>query len=54
MIEYLQQLDTDLFLFLNSMHCGVMDRFMSLFTGRFIWIPMYATLLSGSYCTSIL
>lgn len=45
MIEYLQQLDTDLFLFLNSMHCGVMDRFMSLFTGRFIWIPMYATLL---------
>ncbi|MEE0979794.1 MAG: phosphatase PAP2 family protein [Muribaculaceae bacterium] len=45
MIEYLQQLDTDLFLFLNSMHCGVMDRFMSLFTGRFIWIPMYVTLL---------
>lgn len=45
MIEYLQQLDTELFLFLNSLHCPVMDRFMYLFTGRFIWIPMYATLL---------
>lgn len=45
MMEYLQQLDTDLFLYLNSLHCPVMDRFMYLFTGRFIWIPMYATLL---------
>ncbi len=45
MIEYLQQLDTELFLFLNSLHCPVMDRFMYLFTGRFIWVPMYVTLL---------
>lgn len=45
MIEYLQQIDTELFLYLNSLHCPVMDRFMYLFTGRFIWIPMYVTLL---------
>lgn len=45
MIEYLQQLDTQLFLYLNSLHCPFMDHFMLLFTGRFIWIPMYLTLL---------
>ncbi|MDE7154594.1 MAG: phosphatase PAP2 family protein [Muribaculaceae bacterium] len=45
MIEYIQHLDTQLFLFLNSLHCPLMDQFMYLFSGRFIWIPMYATLL---------
>lgn len=45
MIDYLNQLDTSVFLFFNSMHASYMDNVMMLFTGRFMWIPMYAALL---------
>jgi len=45
MLESLNQLDTSVFLFFNGMHAPFFDRFMMLFTGRFLWVPMYAALL---------
>lgn len=45
MIDYLINLDSDALLWLNSFHTPLLDRFMMLFTGRFMWIPMYATIL---------
>lgn len=44
-MDFLIQLDTDIFTFLNGFHCGFFDSFMKLFSGRFIWVPMYAALL---------
>ncbi len=45
MIEYLNQLDSTIFLFFNGIHAPFFDKFMMTCTGRFIWIPMYATIL---------
>lgn len=45
MIDTLDTLDSEIFLFFNGMHCGFFDSFMSIATGRFIWIPLYAALL---------
>lgn len=45
MIDYLINLDSEALLWLNSFHTQYLDRFMMLFTGRFVWIPMYASLL---------
>lgn len=44
-LEYLNQIDSSIFLFFNGMHTPFLDRFMMLFTGRFIWVPMYAAIL---------
>lgn len=44
MIEYLSSFDNQLMLLLNGFHTGFMDRAMMMFTGRFIWIPMYVAL----------
>lgn len=41
MIDFLNQLDTQIFLIFNGLHSDFFDSFMKLFTGRFIWIPMY-------------
>ena len=45
MLETLQNIDAEVFLFFNSAHCTFFDSFMSLYSGKFIWIPMYASLL---------
>lgn len=45
MLDTLNQIDTSVFLFFNGMHTLFFDKFMMLFTGRFIWIPMYAAIL---------
>lgn len=45
MLEFLNQIDTSVFLFFNGMHSPFFDRFMMMFTGRFIWVPMYAAIL---------
>lgn len=37
--------DTSVFLFFNGMHNEYFDSVMQLYSGRFIWIPMYAALL---------
>lgn len=46
MIEYLSQIDSQIFLFFNDgIRSAFLDHVMTLFTGRFIWIPMYAAIL---------
>lgn len=45
MIEFLDNLDTSIFLAVNGAHSPFFDNFMTMFTGRFIWIPMYAMVL---------
>lgn len=45
MIEFLNNLDTSVFLAINGPHSPFFDNFMTMFTGRFIWIPMYAMVL---------
>ena len=44
MLHLLYDLDTDVMLFLNDMHCAYLDRFMMLFSGRFIWIGLYMSI----------
>lgn len=45
MIEIINEIDTDLFLFLNSFHSSVFDRIMNIITHRSTWIPMYLLLI---------
>ena len=44
MIEFLNQLDTDLFLFLNGLHSAFWDKVMFFVSGRIEWIPLYLIL----------
>ena len=45
MIDYLSNLDTQIFLFFNGIHSPFWDYFMTAFTGKIIWVPMYASIL---------
>lgn len=45
MIEYLNGIDGDLLLLLNSMHCRFLDSFMYIATGRWTWVPLYVGLM---------
>lgn len=45
LLTFLQTLDTNATLFINGMHCSYLDNFMMIYTGRFIWIPLYLSLL---------
>lgn len=45
MLDSIVQFDADIFLFFNGFHNGYFDNFMSMFSGRFIWIPTYVSLL---------
>lgn len=38
-------IDSQLLLFFNGMHTQWLDSFMMMATGRFVWVPMYATIL---------
>ena len=44
LLTFLQTLDTNATLFINGMHCSYLDNFMMIYTGRFIWIPLYLSL----------
>jgi undecaprenyl-diphosphatase len=44
-LDYIKQLDQNLFLFLNGLHHPLLDPLMVFFSGRFTWIPFYAFLL---------
>jgi undecaprenyl-diphosphatase len=44
MIEFLKQLDTGIFLFLNSLHSPFWDKVMWFVSGRMEWIPLYLVL----------
>lgn len=45
MLDTLLQLDSQLLLFFNGHHTAILDNFMMLFTGKYIWIPMYAAII---------
>lgn len=45
MIEILTSLDNQILLFFNGNHTPFFDEFMSLITGKWIWIPFYVFLL---------
>lgn len=46
MIDFLNNIDTQIFLFFNNtVRLSALDNFMMLFSGKFIWVPMYASLL---------
>jgi len=45
MIDKLLQLDTDLFLFLNSLHSDFFDQIMWFISGKIQWLPLYALLI---------
>lgn len=45
MLDALLQLDQQLLLFLNGLHAPFWDSFMWLFSGKWIWVPMYAGIL---------
>lgn len=45
MIDWLNTIDTQVFLALNGLHAPYFDVFMKLFTGKWIWVPMYAAVL---------
>lgn len=44
MIEFLNSVDTDVFLFLHSFHASALDPYMKALSGRFAWIPFYVAL----------
>ena len=48
MIEIIQQLeriDMQIFLFFNGLHSDFWDYFMLIFSDRFVWVPFYASFL---------
>jgi len=45
MLETLNSLDIQLFLFLNSLHSSFMDPIMFFLTGKLTWAPLYAVVL---------
>jgi undecaprenyl-diphosphatase len=45
MLETLNTLDTQLFLWLNSLHNEVLDPVMIFFTEKYTWLPLYAFLV---------
>lgn len=45
MLEILQNIDTQIYLFFNGLHSPFFDSFMMSFTGKYIWAPMYAAIL---------
>lgn len=49
MLDTLQQLDQQLLLTLNGLHSPFWDSFMWLYSGKMIWVPMYATILFVLY-----
>ena len=46
MIQQLTDIDTGVFLFFNGMHSPFWDGFMFAYSGKWIWLPLYAALLA--------
>ena len=44
-MEAIIDIDSSIFLFFNGMHNSFFDTFMSMFSGRYIWVAMYASML---------
>ncbi|MBE9469037.1 MAG: phosphatase PAP2 family protein [Bacteroidetes bacterium] len=45
MIDKLLQIDTELFLFLNSLHSDFLDSIMWFISGKIQWVPLYALII---------
>ena len=45
MIDFLQNLDTQWLLAINGWHSSMADAFMYTYSGKWIWVPLYAALL---------
>lgn len=45
LLQQAVETDTSVFLFINRMHNAFFDAFMSAFSGKWVWIPMYASIL---------
>lgn len=45
MIEYFNNIDTTVFLWLNGFHNNFFDSLMYLISNKWVWVPMYATIL---------
>lgn len=45
MIEFIKNIDTELFLFLNGLHSDFFDSLMWWISDKYLWIPFYAFLL---------
>ena len=45
LLQLLNQWDTDLLLAINDWHNGYWDTFMYAFSGKWVWVPMYAALV---------
>ena len=45
MLDFLINIDTQIFLFFNSLHLPFFDHFMMTFSGKWIWVPMYVSIL---------
>ena len=46
LLQHLVQIDTDITLAINGLHCPFWDEFMTLFSNRWVWIPFYASLVA--------
>ena len=44
-LQYLNQVDTRVFLYFNGFHNHYWDYFMTMYSTRFIWVPFYASFL---------
>lgn len=44
LLQWATDLDTDVFLFFNGMHNTYFDHFMYIYTGKWIWIPLYISI----------
>lgn len=44
-MDFLVEIDTDIFIWLNSRHSSFWDIFMFAVSGKWIWIPLYLSLL---------
>lgn len=49
LLDTFTTVDSRVFLFFNGIHAPFWDWFMYLFSGRFIWVPMYAAVLFMLY-----
>lgn len=45
LFQSLMETDQNVFLYLNGLYTGFGDYFMSTFSGKIIWVPMYASVL---------
>lgn len=45
MIEFIDKIDTTIFLVFNGMRAPFLDTFMSVYTDRYVWIPLYIALI---------